>query len=163
MSATQLLLDTVREKCSLKSDAALARKFGLTPAAVSNYRQGIRHPEPEAIDALARAIEQPPLEWALRIQAEREEHINPRRAQVWLRWSKQIAGVTASIIAIYAFSRIDVHTPEHAGLAMLYIMRSIAIVIILAIAAWLAVKTEGKLRCEDSGTRNTGSWTATPY
>jgi transcriptional regulator with XRE-family HTH domain len=162
MSATQKLLDTARQTCSLTSDAALARKFGLTPAAVSNYRQGIRHPEPETIDALAQAIGQPPIEWALRIQAEREQNINPDRAKVWLRWSKQLAGATASLALIYAFSRLDVHTAGHASFAMLYIMRNAAPLIILAVATSAAVNHKRTRRCVDSGAKRIGVWTATP-
>jgi transcriptional regulator with XRE-family HTH domain len=115
MSATQELLDTVRKVCVLPSDSALARKFGLTPAAVSNYRQGIRHPEPEIIDALARAIDHQPLEWALRIQAEREEKVNPSRAKVWLRWSKQAASIAASLILALSFGLLNVQTAHAEG------------------------------------------------
>jgi transcriptional regulator with XRE-family HTH domain len=97
MSATIKLLDKVREVCSLSSDAELARRFGLKPAAVSNYRQGTRHPEPEVIADLAKALGEPGLYWALEIQAEREAKVNNRRAKVWLQWRKEIGGAAAAI------------------------------------------------------------------
>lgn len=115
MSATHELLDKVRAALELGSDAALARKFGLTAGAVSNYRQGTRHPEPETIDALARAVGESPIAWALRVQAEREAKINPRRAQVWLRWSKQVAGFAAVALLMGSFGRLDVRSTPLPG------------------------------------------------
>jgi len=130
MSTTLNLMDRVRERKSLKSDAALARFLGVGQATVSNWRQGIRHPQPWLIDKMATALDEPAIGWAMRIQAERDQLVDPTNAKVWLRWAQSLAAVALTLglaheADAYSNRRLDVYaatgfTSQNPG--TLYIM-----------------------------------------
>jgi hypothetical protein len=105
MNNTNKLLDKYREACSLKTDMAVAAKLGVTRGTVSSWRHEVRHAEPESVETMAKAIGLDPDEWVLRVQAEREEAVNPRRAKVWLRCAQRLAASAAAItLAVIAWN-----------------------------------------------------------
>lgn len=120
MSTTHELMDRVRERKSLNSDASLARFLGVQQSTVSNWRQGTRHPQPWLIDKMATAIEEKPIAWALRIQADRDKLVDPTNAKVWLRWAQSVAAI-ALTVGLYSNThakeaQIDVQTTQQSFL-----------------------------------------------
>ena len=109
MNHTNKLLDKYREVCSLRTDMAAAAKLGVGRGTVSAWRHGNRHAEPESVEAMAKAVGYDPEEWVLRVQADRESAINPKRAQVWLRCASRISGTAASVALIFGLA---VYTPK---------------------------------------------------
>ncbi|WP_369931244.1 helix-turn-helix domain-containing protein [Xanthomonas sp. NCPPB 2632] len=93
----------------LTSLAATGRKLGLTGPALSNWKNGTSHAQPEAVEEMAKAIGLDPDEWVLRVQAERDEQVNPRRAKVWLRCAQRISGTAAGVALALGLA---VYTPE---------------------------------------------------
>jgi transcriptional regulator with XRE-family HTH domain len=115
MSATHELMDRVKERLGLKSDAALGRHLGLSQAAVSNWRQGTRHPQPHVIEKMALALNEPAINWGLRIQAERDKDVDPTNAKVWLRWAQAVSTTAAGVALAFGLA---VYTPNsHAATA----------------------------------------------
>lgn len=116
MSATHELMDLVKSRNNLRSDIALGRLLGVGQSTVSNWRQGTRHPQPHYIDAMAKAISEQPIQWALRIQAERDALIDPTNAKVWLRWANSFGKSAAAVILTFGLA---VYTPKsHADQAV---------------------------------------------
>lgn len=97
MNHTNILLDKYREVCSLRTDMAAAAKLGVGRGTVSAWRHGNRHAEPESVEAMAKAVGLDAEEWVLRVQADREAQVNPKRAQVWLRCAQRISATAAGI------------------------------------------------------------------
>ena len=97
MNSTNKLLDMYMEAVHVTSLAAAGRKLGLTGPALSNWKNGTSHAQPEAVEEMAKAIGLDPDEWVLRVQAERDEQVNPRRAKVWLRCAQRISGTAAGV------------------------------------------------------------------
>jgi len=104
---TNILLDMYVKKVQAASLAQAAHKLGLTGPALSNWRSGTSHAQPEAVEKMARACGLDAEEWVLRIQADRETI--PARKQVWLRAAQRLAA-TAALVAI-TFC-LDVHTAK---------------------------------------------------
>jgi transcriptional regulator with XRE-family HTH domain len=107
MNHTNILLDKYREVCSLRTDMAAAAKLGVGRGTVSAWRHGNRHAEPESVEAMAKAAGLDAEEWVLRVQADRESTVNPKRAQVWLRCAQRISASAAGIalalgLAVYS-------------------------------------------------------------
>jgi transcriptional regulator with XRE-family HTH domain len=94
---TNILLDMYVKKVQAHTLAEAARKLGLTGPALSNWRNGTSHAQPEAVESMARACGLDPEEWVLRIQADRETI--PARKKVWLRAAQRLAA-TAALIAL---------------------------------------------------------------
>lgn len=109
MNHTNKLLDKYREVCSLPTDMAAAAKLGVSRGTVSAWRHGNRHAEPESVETMARATGLDAEEWVLRVQADREAQVNPRRAQVWLRCAQRISGTAAGVALAFGLA---VYTPE---------------------------------------------------
>ncbi len=108
MSATTDLLDRFKTAKKLDSDAAAGRLLRLKPSSVSNYRQGVRHAEPEVVRSMAIAINEDPELWVLRVQAERETL--PERKKVWLRCIERLSTAAALCIAVFTSSHINAHS-----------------------------------------------------
>jgi transcriptional regulator with XRE-family HTH domain len=111
VNTTIILLDKYRDACSLPSDNQVAIKLGVTRGAISNWRQGRSHAEPESVEIMAKACSLDAEEWVLRVQADRE--IVAARKQVWLRAAQRLAA-TAAVIAITLC--LDVHTAKASSL-----------------------------------------------
>lgn len=70
---------------------------------------------------MAKAVGLDADEWVLRVQADRESTVNPKRAQVWLRCASRISGTAAAIAMMimaatpaHADTVISVHNNDHA-------------------------------------------------
>jgi transcriptional regulator with XRE-family HTH domain len=113
MSTTTELMDLARSATASSSDAELARKVGLKPAALSNYRQGTRHADEETIDALCKAAKLKPARWAMMIQADRQKSESARR--FWMK----LAQAAAMVALTLSFGRPNVHaeTPTSASVS----------------------------------------------
>ncbi|WP_369929311.1 helix-turn-helix domain-containing protein [Xanthomonas sp. NCPPB 2632] len=107
MNSTIILLDRYREICSLPSDNQVAIKLGVTRGAISNWRQGRSHAEPESVQAMAKACGLDQEEWVLRVQADRE--IIAARKQVWLRAAQRLAATAALVTLTFG---LDVQTAK---------------------------------------------------
>lgn len=145
MSTTTELMDLARAATASASDAELARKAGLKPAALSNYRQGTRHADEETIEALCKIAKVKPARWAMLIQADRQKTESARR--FWQR----LAQAAASVAIIYTFSRLDVHHDAVASIVLaarnpgsLYIM-SIVAASMIAVGTALAWKRSPRM------------------
>lgn len=99
MSTTTDLLDRFKAARNLASDADAARALRVKPATISNYRQGIRHAQPETAKAMAMAIGERPEPWVLRIQADRETNDESRR--VWTEMARNLARAAVFCLAVY--------------------------------------------------------------
>jgi len=117
MSFTHDLLDKTKEAWQCRTDAELARRLGLKPAAVSNYRQGTRHPQPDAIEKMATAIGEQPILWALRIQGERDANVDPANSKVWLRWAEHLSKTAAAVTLVMGLA---VYTPKSVAKGQFY-------------------------------------------
>lgn len=110
MSATLQLFDRYKIAKAAESDAAAGKLLGLKPSSVSNYRQGVRHAEPEVVRKMAMALGEDPELWVLKVQAERETV--PARRAVWLRCVERLA--TAAVICLAVYTATDGATLAHA-------------------------------------------------
>lgn len=100
INSTLKLLDSYKKVCSLPSDNQAALKLGISRATVSAWRHGRNHAEPESVEAMAKAVGVDPDEWVLRVQADRESTVNPKRAQVWLRCAQRISQSAATVALV---------------------------------------------------------------
>ena len=101
MNSTIKLLDTYKKVCLLPSDNQAALKLGITRGAVSGWRNGRSHAEPESAAAMAKACGLDVEEWVLRVQADRE--ILAARKQVWLRAAQRLAATAAGFLIVLAY------------------------------------------------------------
>ena len=99
MSTTTDLLDQFKATKNIASDADAARALRLTTAAISNYRQGIRHAKPETTKAMALAIGDAPEKWILRVEADRATSEESRR--VWREMALQFGRAALLCLAVY--------------------------------------------------------------
>lgn len=108
MSTTTDLIDRFKAQNSLQSDNAAARALKLSRQAISSYRQGIRHAEPETIRALAIALGDDPEIAMLRVQSERETV--PARRKAWVRCIERLSAAAALMcLAVYMAIPAQVH------------------------------------------------------
>lgn len=117
MSTTTELLDRYKAAHRLTSDAKLGKALGLKPSSVSNYRQGVRHAEPETLRTLALALGEDPELLILKVQAERETI--PARKRVWLRCVERLSAAAAlTIIGVWTSILPNAHAniAEYAAL-----------------------------------------------
>src|SRR5690606_2623415 len=98
MSTTTELVDRFKQEKNLSSDNAAARALGLSRQAISSYRAGLRHAEPEVVRKLAEALREDPEIFVLRVQAERETI--PARKRVWVRCLERLSAAAALSLAI---------------------------------------------------------------
>jgi transcriptional regulator with XRE-family HTH domain len=94
MSHTVELLDRYKKAAGLKSDNAAALTLGVTRSSVSAWRHGKNRPEPETVEAMARAAGLSAAKWVPLIEAERAKTQEARAT--WLR----IAGTAASVLLV---------------------------------------------------------------
>ncbi|MGN6482529.1 hypothetical protein [Luteibacter sp.] len=114
MNSTIKLLDRYKEVCSLTSDNQAAIALGVSRATTSAWRKERNHAEPESVSAMAKAIGLDADEWVLRVQADREAMVNPKRAQVWLRCAQRISGTAAAITLTFGLA-VYTSTPNSPG------------------------------------------------
>lgn len=109
MSTTNKLLDMYMERVQAKTLVDAAKRLGVSRPALSNWRTGVSHAEPELVEKMAKACGLDAEEWVLRVQADRESI--PARKQVWLRAAQRIAATAAIITAAVGLA---VYTPNSA-------------------------------------------------
>jgi len=114
MNHTIKLLDKYREVCSITSDNQAAIRLGISRGTISAWRHERNHAEPESVEAMAKAVGFDVEEWVLRVQADREGQLNPKRAQVWLRCAQRISGTAAGIALTLGLA---VYTPKSEALS----------------------------------------------
>ena len=91
MSDTKKLLDKFRETCLSSSDNAIALKLGVSRAAVSRWVNGKGHPSAALTEKMAIAIGEPPLDWMVRIEAERTHAAADKKA--WVRRAQAFGAI----------------------------------------------------------------------
>ncbi len=94
MSHTVELLDRYKKAAGLKSDNAAALTLGVTRSSVSAWRHGKNRPEPETVEAMAKAAGLSAAKWVPLIEAERAKTQEARAT--WLR----IAGTAATLLLV---------------------------------------------------------------
>ena len=105
------LLDKAREHCSLKSDAALAARIGVTRAIVSHWRKTGKWPEPDVIARLARAAGDDAGPWMVAAELSRSGDAHAKRA--WRRIAELLGHAAAvALVAILMNSPALSQTPE---------------------------------------------------
>jgi len=109
VNTTNKLLDMYMEAVQASTLTAAAAKLGVSRPALSNWRAGTSHAEPELVEKMAKACKLDAEEWVLLVQADRE--ILPARKQVWLRAAQRLAA-TAAIVALTL--GLDVQTAKAA-------------------------------------------------
>jgi len=98
MSATKNLLDKYRETCLPQNDNGIANRLGVSRAAVSRWVNGKGHPNPKAIEQMAKELGEVTGPWLAQIEAERAT--TPSDKRVWLRLAATLG--TALAIAVIA-------------------------------------------------------------
>lgn len=83
MSASEKLLDRYAETCYPRKDTDVAKNLKVKKQTVSGWRNGKAHPDPESVEKMAKAINEPVGPWLAQIEAERAR--TPEGARVWLR------------------------------------------------------------------------------
>lgn len=97
MSATKLLLDKYRQTCLPQNDNGMAKRLRVSRAAVSRWATGKGHPNPEAVEQMAKDLGEPTGPWLAQIEAERAR--TPSDKRVWLRLAATL-GTTLAIAVI---------------------------------------------------------------
>lgn len=101
MTAAIELLDKYKQTRSIASDNACAKALGVTRAAVSAWRNGLRHPESNVIAQLATGVGEDVGYWLARIEAERAR--TPEAAKPWAALARRLghAAAVAGLGAMY--------------------------------------------------------------
>lgn len=108
MNTTIHLLDEYRKALKLPSDSHAARKLGVAPSTISNYRQGVRQAEPRIVQEMARAIGMDEDVAMLRVHIEQEYEARNRSA-----WRKLLHRITAAaIIATFGITAGRIAAPK---------------------------------------------------
>jgi hypothetical protein len=108
MNATALLLDKVKECCSLPSDNALAVRLDVTRALISGWKNA-RYPMPdERIAQVCAMAKLDGAEWVARIHADRATDATERK--VWLSMLDRLRPIAAAVglVAVGMASNGDV-------------------------------------------------------
>lgn len=99
MKHTVELLDRYKKAAGLKSDNAAAITLGVTRSTVSAWRHGKNRPDPETVEAMARAAGLNAAKWVPLVESERAKTQEARAT--WLR----IAGAACMFMALLTQSR----------------------------------------------------------
>jgi len=99
MNTTNQYLDAVKARYSLASDYAIAKKLGLSPNSVRNYRRGITTMDENVSYLVAEMLEISPEQVIVAAQIEREK--KPELRAVWESIFRKVGGVAAaSLLAL---------------------------------------------------------------
>lgn len=139
MSAVNNLLDKYRNMCLLPSDSAVADALGIKRQAVHQWRKGTSWPSDDHTIHMAAQINEPPERWLLAIQVDRASQ---KARPFWLKAMKSAAAM-ATIFVLLRHGA-DVHSIAAFFLSPVYIMRNVALALILALAALAATTKRGK-------------------
>ncbi len=94
-NTTTLLFDRYKESLDVRSDRQAAMRLGVKVQTVSNWRTRGSQAEAATIDAMCAQLQEDPMPWLLRIQAEQGGE-DSRNGQVWQRVAMRL-GVSLSM------------------------------------------------------------------
>src|SRR5699024_11189258 len=94
-NTTTLLFDRYKESLGVRSDRQAAMRLGVKVQTVSNWRTRGSQAEAATIDAMCAQLQEDPMPWLLRIQAEQGGE-DSRNGQVWQRVAMRL-GVSLSM------------------------------------------------------------------
>lgn len=88
-NTTTDLMDTVKETKGIRSDYALAKRLGVLPQTISNYRHGRTQMADEIAVAMASMIDRPPAPILAQLAADRAK--SPEVAKIWKEAARVLA------------------------------------------------------------------------
>lgn len=88
-NTTTDLMDAVKETKGIRSDYALAKRLGVLPQTISNYRHGRTQMADEIAVAMASMIDRPPAPILAQLAADRAK--NPEVAKIWKEAARVLA------------------------------------------------------------------------
>lgn len=124
-------LDAAKRAAHLPSDYALAKRLGVRPSNISNWRSGRSVPEPLQAFHLAEIAGVDPARMLADIELEKAEKMHrDEQASAWRSILERLGGVAAGVVAAVAVgAAVSVPSPAQAQQAMdkggLYIMSNI--------------------------------------
>lgn len=98
MNGENILLDKVKEICSIPSDNALAVRLGVQRQAISKIRREEMHLSDERIAELCNMAKLDGPTWLTKIHAERAQ--TPAERAMWKTMLERLGGVAAAIVAV---------------------------------------------------------------
>lgn len=90
-NTTTDLLDAVKEEKGIPSDYALAKRLGLKPQTLSNYRKGRTQMSDETAVAMAGMIDRAPAPILAQLASERAR--SPEVAKIWREAAKALSRI----------------------------------------------------------------------
>jgi transcriptional regulator with XRE-family HTH domain len=120
MKSTTEYLDEAKKRAGIESDYALAKRLGVTKAAISNYRQGISKMDDYTAAQIADLLEVDPLEVIAAANAEREK--DEKKKDYW----RKIFARCAAACVVFFLLTPDAYssTRNNFGFTEIFIMRS---------------------------------------
>ncbi|GAB3026623.1 MULTISPECIES: hypothetical protein [Oleiagrimonas] len=97
MSATIELFELFKERLTVRSDHAAGQILGVKPQTISNWRTRGSQAEPKLIETMCRKLEQDPMPWLLRAQADQAH--DPANGLVWKRMATRL-GISLTAVAL---------------------------------------------------------------
>jgi plasmid maintenance system antidote protein VapI len=88
-NTTTDLIDAVKEAKGIRSDYALAKRLGVLPQTISNYRHGRTQMADEIAVAMATMIDRAPAPILAQLAADRAK--SPEVAKIWREAAKSLA------------------------------------------------------------------------
>lgn len=111
MKTIRQYIEEAKNKGIVKNDAEVARKIGVTRAAVSRWCAGERTPSPEEARALAEIIQKNPGEVMAEAEAARTD--DPATREIWERIANMCATTDAGAKNLTAEGRICIMSNSH--------------------------------------------------
>lgn len=105
MNGENILLDKVKEICSIPSDNALAVRLGVQRQAISKIRREEMHLSDERIAQLCAWAKLDGPEWMTRIRAEGAE--SPAERQLWQTALQRLTAVAAALAVVVIAHRLS--------------------------------------------------------
>lgn len=96
MNSENILLDKVKEICSIESDNALAIKLGIQRQAISKIRREEMHLSDERIAELCEMANLDGGKWAANIKSEKAE--SPKERAMWKSIVKRLSASTTTLL-----------------------------------------------------------------
>lgn len=97
MATLALLLDKAKKARSMSSDNAFAVSMGWRRQVVSQWRNAESYPSEDHIAQLAEIAHEDPVEWLVRVKAERSEGA---AAKYWARLARQLGAAAALALCV---------------------------------------------------------------
>jgi len=99
-------LQDAKCKLQIESDYALAKRLGITTAAISQYQTGKRVIDPYTAAKLAEVLEIDPMEIVAAAEEEREK--DEKKREFWRTLSRKLAGTALTAVLMFSsFNRLE--------------------------------------------------------